>query len=62
TDMTGEEVLLLAAAITRFDPEATANVVASGSAGTAGSASVVFLHDSAYQTFEDMADGKLGNE
>ncbi|MGA7098569.1 MAG: LCP family protein [Acidimicrobiia bacterium] len=62
TDMTGEEMLLLAAAITRFDPEATDNVVASGSAGTAGNASVVFLHDSAYQTFADMADGKLGNE
>lgn len=62
TDLTGEEMLLLAAAITRFDPESTENVVASGSTGTAGSASVVFLHDSAYQTFEDMADGKLGNQ
>lgn len=62
TDMTAEDVLLLATAITRFDPDATENVVASGSAGTAGNASVVFLHDSAYETFADMADGKLGNE
>jgi hypothetical protein len=59
TDMAPEELLTLAAAITRVDLKRTTNVVAAGSAGSAGRASVVFLRDAAYTTFEDMQDGHL---
>ena len=59
TDMAPEELLTLAAAITLVDLERTTNVVAAGSAGSAGRASVVFLKDAAYTTFEDMQDGHL---
>jgi LCP family protein required for cell wall assembly len=59
TDMTPEDLLILAAAITRVDLESTTNVVAAGSAGSAGRASVVFLKDAAFTTFEDMQDGHL---
>ncbi len=59
TDMTAEELLTLAAAVTRVDLEKTSNVVAAGSPGSAGGGSVVFLADSAYVTFEDMVDGHL---
>jgi hypothetical protein len=59
TDMGLEELLTLAAAITRVDLEKTTNVVAAGSPGSAGRASVVFLKDSAFTTFEDMQDGHL---
>lgn len=59
TDMEPEELLTLAAAITRVDLNRTTNVVAAGSAGSAGRASVVFLKDAAYTTFEDMQDGHL---
>jgi LCP family protein required for cell wall assembly len=59
TDMAPEELLTLAAAITRVDLKRTTNVVAAGSAGSAGRASVVFLRDAAYTTFEDMQDGNL---
>ncbi|MGH8914342.1 MAG: LCP family protein [Acidimicrobiia bacterium] len=57
TDMTAEELLTLAAAITRVELDQVSNTVAAGSSGSAGRASVVFLADSAYQTFEDMRDG-----
>ena len=60
TDMTPEELLLLATAVSRADPAKSTNVVAAGSAGSAGRASVVFLRDAAYATFEDMQDGHLG--
>jgi LCP family protein required for cell wall assembly len=59
TDMGLEELLTLAAAITQVDLERTTNVVAAGSPGSAGRASVVFLKDAAYTTFEDMQDGHL---
>jgi hypothetical protein len=62
TDMSAEELLTLAAAITLVDPAQVGNVVAAGSPGMAGAASVVFLHDSADDTFADMADGRLGEE
>jgi len=62
TDMTPEELLLLAAAITNFDRTQISNVVAAGSPGTtSGGASVVFLRDGAFETFEDMVDGRIGN-
>ncbi len=60
TDMSPEELLLLAGAVYNVDLARTTNVVASGSAGSAGRASVVFLNDAAYTTFEDMQDGHLG--
>ena len=59
TDLGVDELLILAAAITKVEPEQAKNVVAAGSAGSAGAASVVFLSDSAFVTFEDMADGRL---
>ena len=59
TDLRVDELLMLAAAITMVDPEQAKNVVAAGSSGSAGAASVVFLSDSAFVTFEDMADGRL---
>jgi LCP family protein required for cell wall assembly len=59
TDMGVDELLILAAAITMVEPEQAKNVVAAGSSGSAGAASVVFLSDSAFVTFEDMADGRL---
>jgi len=60
TDMDAETLLTLAVAITQVDPTQASNVVAAGSPGQAGAASVVFLQDSAFDTFEDMLDGHLG--
>jgi hypothetical protein len=57
--MSAEGLLTLAVAITQVDPSLVANVVAAGSPGMAGSASVVFLRDSAYDTFADMLDGHI---
>lgn len=59
TDLTPAELLTLAAATTRVDPDTVENVVAPGRTGTAGSASVVFLQDSADLLWEDLADGRL---
>lgn len=59
TDLGPGELLVLAAAITRVDPDRVVNVVAPGGVGTAGGASVVFLSDSANQLWEDLADGSL---
>jgi polyisoprenyl-teichoic acid--peptidoglycan teichoic acid transferase len=62
TDMAPEQLLTLAAAITLVRPDQTTNVVAAGSGGSAGGASVVFLSGGAYDTFADMTDGILGNQ
>jgi LCP family protein required for cell wall assembly len=62
TDMGAEELLTLAAAVSRVDLEQVSNVVAAGSSGSAGGASVVFLRDGAHDTFEDMVDGRLEEE
>lgn len=59
TDFTPEELLVLAATVTRVDPEQTVNVVAPGGTGSAGGASVVFLRDSVDELWEDLADGSL---
>jgi LCP family protein required for cell wall assembly len=59
TDLSPEELLLLAGTVLRTDLDKTTNVVAPGSAGSAGAASVVYLRDSAYDLFEDMQDGHL---
>ncbi len=59
TDFTAEDLLTLAASAYLLDPEDLPNIVAEGTVGTAGQASVVFLTDAAYATFEDLADGVL---
>jgi LCP family protein required for cell wall assembly len=59
TDMSLDELLVLSAAILRVSPDNITNVVAPGSAGSAGSASVVYLSSSASALWEDLADGKL---
>lgn len=59
TDLDPAELLVLAAAVYRVDPEEVVNVVAPGGTGTAGRASVVFLRDSAQDLWEDLADGSL---
>lgn len=59
TDMNAQELLTLAVAITRVAPDQVSNVVAAGSPGLAGRASVVFLADSANETFADMLDGRI---
>lgn len=59
TDLYPGEMLVLAAAITRVDPDNVVNVVAPGGVGSAGAASVVFLRDSASEVWADLADGRL---
>lgn len=59
TDMSPQELLILSAAILKVKPGKIANVVAPGSAGTAGSASVVYLSSSASELWTDLKDGKL---
>ncbi len=62
TDLPPDDLLTLAAAIIRVDPENVVNVVAPGGTGYAGSASVVFLRDSAADIWADLADGRLEPE
>lgn len=60
TDFDAETLLLISAGV--FEQEdglAVPNIVLDGVAGTAGSASVVFLSDSVQEAFADMADGIL---
>lgn len=59
TDLSPEELLILAAAITRVDQDRVTNLVVPGGVGSAGGASVVFLGDQAHEIFEDLADGVL---
>ncbi len=59
TDMTPEALLTFSAMTLRANLEEVDNVVAPGSAGSAGGASVVFLHDSADDLWADLADGSL---
>ena len=61
TDLTPEQLLTFSAMAMASDLEAIPNVVAPGSAGSAGSASVVFLSDSASELWADLADGRLGS-
>ena len=60
TDLTPEELLPWPRRSPVSTQARTTNVVAAGSAGSAGRASVVYLQDGAYTTFEDMQDGHLG--
>ena len=61
TDLGPAELLTFAAQTIATKKAAIPNVVAPGSPGWAGQASVVFLADSAPRLFRDLADGRLGN-
>jgi polyisoprenyl-teichoic acid--peptidoglycan teichoic acid transferase len=61
TDLGPAELLTFAAQTIATKKAAIPNVVAPGSPGWAGQASVVFLSDSAPLLFGDLADGRLGN-
>lgn len=60
TSLTPEQLLTFSAMAISADLDSVPNVVAPGSVGRAGSASVVFLADSASNLFSDLADGRLG--
>jgi polyisoprenyl-teichoic acid--peptidoglycan teichoic acid transferase len=59
TDLTPEQLLTFSAMAASAEIEGADNVVAPGSPGSAGGASVVFLHDSAAELWADLADGTL---
>ncbi|HEU4895495.1 MAG TPA: LCP family protein [Acidimicrobiia bacterium] len=59
TDLTPEQLLTFSAMAVSADLEEIDNLVAPGSPGSAGGASVVFLHDSASELWADLADGAL---
>jgi polyisoprenyl-teichoic acid--peptidoglycan teichoic acid transferase len=61
TDQSAEQLLNFAALTLASDLDNMQNVVAPGSPGSAGGASVVFLHDSAALLWQDLADGRLGS-
>lgn len=62
TDMPAEEMLLFVGALMTVDTTQITNVVAAGYVDTtSGGASIVRLKDEAYETFADLADGRLGN-
>jgi LCP family protein required for cell wall assembly len=57
TDLSAEDLLTMAATAYELDPVELTNLVVPGSVGWAGSASVVFLEDGAFEIFEDLQDG-----
>jgi hypothetical protein len=59
TDLTPGKMLTFAAMAVAAKVDEIDNVVAPGSPGWAGSASVVFLHSSAGDLWADLADGTL---
>lgn len=59
TDLTPEELLTFSAMAVTAEPAEIDNIVAPGSPGSAGGASVVFLHDSVEELWVDLADGSL---
>lgn len=61
TDMDAQQLLTFSASTLTADPKKIPNVVAPGSPGWAGSASVVFLSDSVSELWADLADGRLGS-
>lgn len=61
TDLPIEKRLLVLAALFELDPFEIPNIVVDGTPGMAGAASVVFLADSAFEVFTDLADGRLDN-
>lgn len=62
TDLTPEQLLTFSVLAIKANLEEIPNFVAAGSPGRAGAASVVYLADSAYATFEDLQDGRIGTE
>jgi hypothetical protein len=59
TDLSTEDVLLLGASTFFMPSEALTNMVLPGRVGTAGSASVVFLDESAEDVYRDLEDGLI---
>jgi polyisoprenyl-teichoic acid--peptidoglycan teichoic acid transferase len=59
TNLTPEQLLTFSAMAASADLDEIDNLVAPGSPGSAGGASVVFLHDSAADLWADLADGTL---
>lgn len=59
TDLDAEQLLTLSAMIISANLGDIPNVVAPGTVGTAGGASVVFLSDEAESIWADLADGRL---
>lgn len=61
TNLTAEQLLTFSTMVIGSSLDRIPNLVAPGSAGRAGSASVVYLADSATSLFQDLADGQLNN-
>jgi LCP family protein required for cell wall assembly len=61
TDLTPEQLLTFSALLIGTNLETIQNQVVPGSSGSAGSASVVYLSDSASAVWADLADGRLGS-
>jgi LCP family protein required for cell wall assembly len=61
TDLSPEQLLTFAALLIGTNLDTIQNQVVPGSNGTAGSASVVYLSDSASAVWADLADGRLGS-
>jgi LCP family protein required for cell wall assembly len=61
TDLSPEQLLTFAALLLGTNLDTIQNQVVPGSSGTAGSASVVYLSDSASAVWADLADGRLGS-
>lgn len=62
TDLTPSQLLTFSAMAVSAELDEDDNVVAPGSPGSAGGASVVFLHSSVSELWEDLADGTLEDE
>jgi LCP family protein required for cell wall assembly len=61
TDLSPEQLLTFSVLATKWNLDEMPNIVAPGSPGWAGSASVVYLADAAYGIFADLSDGRLGD-
>ncbi len=62
TDLSPEQLLTFSVLAIKANLEEIPNFVAAGTPGSAGAASVVYLSDSAYATFADLQDGRIGTE
>lgn len=60
TDLSAEQLLTFSVLAIKANLEEIPNFVVAGSPGRAGAASVVYLADSAYATFDDLQDGRIG--
>jgi LCP family protein required for cell wall assembly len=61
TDLSPEQLLTFSALLIGTNLDTIQNQVVPGSNGTAGSASVVYISDSASAVWADLADGRLGS-